>query len=59
MRNTKLIIPRFYFCSSTISSLNVLSMRWLRPAIVKLNNIRAFPSIYRGHADTRVVVTYF
>ena len=30
-------------------------MKWLRPTIVKLNNLRAFPSLYRGYADTRVV----
>lgn len=29
-------------------------MKWVRPAIVKLNNVRAFPSLYRGFGDTRV-----
>ncbi|KAK8809130.1 peptidase-S24 family protein [Blastocystis sp. subtype 4] len=30
-------------------------MKWLRPTIVKLNNLRAFPSLYRGYADTRIL----
>ena len=29
-------------------------MKWLRPTIVKLNNLRAFPSLYRGYSATRV-----
>ena len=29
-------------------------MKWISPVIVKLNNIRSFPSLYRGFADTRV-----
>lgn len=31
-------------------------MKWIRPAIVKLNNLRAIPSLYRGYADTRVLL---
>ncbi|KAK8826166.1 hypothetical protein WA538_001312, partial [Blastocystis sp. DL] len=30
-------------------------MKWIRPTIIKLNNLRAFPSLYRGYADTRIL----
>lgn len=33
-------------------------MKWIRPAIVKLNNLRAIPSLYRGYADTRVFALF-
>ena len=32
----------------------VLEMKWIRPAVVKISNLRALPSLNRGFADTRV-----
>ena len=33
-------------------------MKWIRPAIVKINNLRALPSLNRGFADTRVFLRF-